>query len=182
MDYLSVPTMDGDGVNVIVETPRGSRAKFKFAPRAGAFMMSRPLALGLHYPFDWGFIPSTMAEDGDPLDALIIHDAVSYPGMIIRCRPVAILEVRQSERGLTRRNDRVMVAPSESRRQESLDDLRALSYQMREELERFFLASTIGTDKKLEFLGWRDRNAARFAIEAAARKYRDGQPGSLNDP
>jgi len=118
MDYFNVPTRDGSSINVVVETPRGSRAKFKLKPGTGTFMMSRPLALGLHYPFDWGFVPSTVAEDGDPLDALVIHDAVSYPGTIIRCNPVAILDLRQTERGATRRNDRIILVPSTSRRQE----------------------------------------------------------------
>lgn len=171
VNYLTMPTLVGGNVNVIVETPRGSRAKFKFEPAIGTFAMSRPLALGLHYPFDWGFIPSTQAEDGDPIDALVIHDAVSYPGMVIRCRPIAVLEVKQNEHGATKRNDRIMLVPSASRRQESLDDLRALSPQMRDELERFFVASTIGTEKRLEFLGWRGKSEAIAAIEVAARQY-----------
>ena len=171
MDYLNLPTRNGQNFNVVVETPRGSRAKFKFEPKIGTFVMSRPLALGLHYPFDWGFVPSTRADDGDPIDALVIHDAVSYPGMIIRCRAIAILEVRQTEKGLTRRNDRIMFVPKTSRRQETLDDLRSLSSQMRDELERFFVASTIGTEKKLEFLGWRGRADAITAIDTAAREH-----------
>jgi inorganic pyrophosphatase len=65
---------------MIVETPRGSGVKFKYEPKLKVFAVGKALPLGLTYPFDWGFIPGTKGEDGDPLDALAIHDAASYPG------------------------------------------------------------------------------------------------------
>ena len=57
------------------------------------------LMAGLAYPYDWGFIPSTEAEDGDPLDVLVIHDAQTYPGVVLRCKPIGILEVEQASQG-----------------------------------------------------------------------------------
>jgi inorganic pyrophosphatase len=79
-NYFKLPTWaDGDRVHAVVETPRGSRAKLKFDPKLGAFTLAKPLLAGLTYPYDWGFIPSTKAEDGDPLDVLIIHDARGIP-------------------------------------------------------------------------------------------------------
>jgi inorganic pyrophosphatase len=72
---------------------RGSHAKLEFDPSLGAFTLSKPLLAGLTYPYDWGFIPSTRADDGDPLDVLIIHDAGTYPGLIMKCRPIGVLEV-----------------------------------------------------------------------------------------
>src|SRR3954469_8374319 len=75
-NYLKIPTWADSGhVHAVVETPRGSRAKLEFDPKFGAFTLAKPLLTGLTYPYDWGFIPSTKAEDGDPLDVLIIHDA-----------------------------------------------------------------------------------------------------------
>jgi inorganic pyrophosphatase len=62
---------------------------------------------GLTYPYDWGFIPSTKAEDGDPLDVPILHDPQTYPGVVLRCRPIGILEVEQKKKGETERNDRI---------------------------------------------------------------------------
>src|SRR6187431_1276403 len=64
--------------------------------------MAKPLMAGLAYPYDWGFIPSTKAEDGDPLDVLILHDAKTYPGVVLRCKPIGILEVEQSSRAKRR--------------------------------------------------------------------------------
>jgi inorganic pyrophosphatase len=82
-NYFALPTWaDSRGqVHAVVETPRGSRAKLEFDPKLGAFTLAKPLLAGLTYPYDWGFIPSTKAEDGDPLDVLIIHDAATYPGL-----------------------------------------------------------------------------------------------------
>lgn len=176
MDFLRLPTRNPEGaLQVVVETPRGSRAKFKLDPDTRAFSMSRALSLGVHYPFDWGFVPSTVAADEDPLDALVIHDAVSFPGTVIPCRCFAILKVEQTQGGATFRNDRLICVPAGARRQETLDDLRALSPEMREELERFFVSSTLGTDKKLRFLGWSGAQEAAEAIANGARAFRESQ-------
>jgi inorganic pyrophosphatase len=83
-------------IHAVVETPRGSRAKLKFDPKLKAFTLAKPLLVGLTYPYDWGFVPSTKADDGDPLDALIIHDAATYPGLVLTCKPIGVLEIMQS--------------------------------------------------------------------------------------
>src|SRR3954454_11064493 len=84
-NYFKLPTWaDQDHVYAVVETPRGSRVKLEFDPKLGAFTLAKPLFAGLTYPYDWGFIPSTQADDGDPLDVLIIHDAATYPGLALR--------------------------------------------------------------------------------------------------
>jgi hypothetical protein len=98
-NYFKLPTWaDKDHVYAVVETPRGRRVKLEFDPKLGAFTLAKPLFAGLTYPYDWGFIPSTQADDGDPLDVLIIHDAATYPGLVLRCTPVGVLEVEQSSR------------------------------------------------------------------------------------
>lgn len=75
--------------------------------------MADSLPLGLSYPFDWGFVPSTQAPDGDPLDILILHEASTYPGVVLPCRPLDVVEMDQDEKEVTReRNDRVIVMPS----------------------------------------------------------------------
>ncbi|MBV9541004.1 MAG: inorganic diphosphatase [Alphaproteobacteria bacterium] len=172
-DFLHLPSRAAQGgLNVVVETPRGSRAKFKFDPALQTFRMSRPLTLGLRYPFDWGFVPSTCAEDGDPLDALVIHDNESYPGVVIPCRPIGVLEVVQQEDGRKFRNDRVLFAPEEAPRQQNIDDLPKLSRALKEELERFFLAAIVGTEKKLKIKGWRGAHAAMRAVKRAEASFK----------
>jgi inorganic pyrophosphatase len=95
-DLTKLPSWaDDNSIFAVVETPRGSSCKLDFDPKLGVFAPAKPLMAGLTYPYDWGFIPSTKAEDGDPLDVLILHDAQTYPGVVLRCRPVGILEVEQ---------------------------------------------------------------------------------------
>jgi inorganic pyrophosphatase len=94
------------------------------------------------YPYDWGFIPSTQAEDGDPLDVLVIHDAQTYPGVVLRCKPVGILEVEQKKKGKkNERNYRTFAVPDRSPLDTDLVDVRRLPSRARHELEHFFRAT-----------------------------------------
>ena len=155
-NYFKLPTWaDGDHVYAVVETPRGSRAKLEFDPKLGAFTLAKPLLAGLTYPYDWGFIPSTKAEDGDPLDVLIIHDAATYPGLVLTCKPIGVLEVVQSSKGKKERNDRVFVVPDRSPFEGDLQDIRRLPSRAIKELEKFFEATNALEPKTLQFLGWR---------------------------
>jgi inorganic pyrophosphatase len=155
-NYLKFPTWADSGhVHAVVETPRGSRAKLEFDPKLGAFTLAKPLLAGLTYPYDWGFIPSTQAEDGDPLDVLIIHDAATYPGLVLTCKPIGVLEVLQSSKGKKERNDRVFVVPDRSPFEGDLQDIRRLPSRAIKELEKFFEATNALEAKTLKFLGWR---------------------------
>jgi inorganic pyrophosphatase len=149
-----LPTWAGkEHVYAVVETPRGSRAKLEFDPKLRVFTLAKPLLVGLTYPYDWGFIPSTEAEDGDPLDVLIIHDAATYPGLVLRCKPIGVLEVVQIQKGKKERNDRVFVIPDRSPFEDHLQDIRRLPARAIKELERFFEATDSLERKKPKFLG-----------------------------
>jgi inorganic pyrophosphatase len=156
-------------IHAVVETPRGSRAKLKFDPKLKAFTLAKPLLVGLTYPYDWGFVPSTKADDGDPLDALIIHDAATYPGLVLTCKPIGVLEIMQSSKRRRERNDRLFLIPAQSDFEAELQDVRSLSKRMTEELQKFFEATDALDDKKLEFLGWRGPAAAIKLIKKKAR-------------
>jgi inorganic pyrophosphatase len=169
-NLLKIPTWADEGlVYAVVETPRGSTCKLDFDPDLRAFTLAKPLMAGLTYPYDWGFIPSTKAEDGDPLDVLVIHDAQTYPGVILRCRPIGILELEQTSKGRRERNDRVFAVPDRSPLETDLKDARHLPSRARKELEQFFLATNALEDKKLEFLGWRGPAHAVKKIKQLAR-------------
>src|SRR5262249_5695766 len=80
---------------VVADTPSGARENHTFDPELKTFVLSKSLMLGLSYPYDWGFIPSTRAEDGDPLDAMVIHDAATTPGLVLRCKLIGVLQTIQ---------------------------------------------------------------------------------------
>ena len=96
-----------------MEAPKGSLVKLKYEIKLGAFTVAHSLPLGLSYRFEWGFVPSTQASDGDPLDILILHEASTYPGVVLPCRPLGVVEMDQEEKdGKRERNDRVIVMPA----------------------------------------------------------------------
>jgi inorganic pyrophosphatase len=154
-DLLQLPSRTANGdVHAVVETPRGMRAKLKYEPELGGFVLSKSLMLGLSYPYDWGFIPSTLADDGDPLDVMIIHDAATSPGLILRCHVIGALLTVQTHNGSKERNDRLVAVPIHSHLERDLDHARALPPETRQELEKFFVATNELEDKKLKFEGW----------------------------
>ena len=168
-NLLKLPTWaDKQHVLAVIETPRGSTCKLDFDPKLRAFTLAKPLMAGLAYPYDWGFIPSTKAEDGDPLDVLVIHDAQTYPGVVMRCRPIGLLEVEQKSKRKKERNDRLFVVPDRSPLETDLKDIRHLPDRAREELQNFFRATDVLEDKELEFLGWVGPDRAVKAIKRHA--------------
>ncbi len=165
-NLLKFPTWaDDDHVYAVIETPRGSTCKLDFDPELRVFTLAKPLMAGLAYPYDWGFIPSTKAEDDDPLDVLVIHDAKTYPGVVLRCRPVGILEIEQKKKGKRERNDRIFAVPDRSPLETNLKDIRHLPSRAREELEQFFRATNALEDKEIDFLGWRGPTHAAKTIK-----------------
>lgn len=172
-NLLKLPAWaDEKHIHAVIETPRGSICKLDFDPKLRVFTLAKPLMAGLAYPYDWGFIPSTEAEDGDPLDVLVIHDAHTYPGVVLRCLPVGILKVEQQKKGKKERNDRVFAVPDRSPLETDLKDIRHLPPRAREELEQFFLATNVLEDKDLKFLGWRGPERAIKMIKRSSKAAR----------
>jgi inorganic pyrophosphatase len=169
-NFAKLPTWaDRKHIHAVVETPRGSRTKLKFESKLGVFTLSKPLLAGLTYPYDWGFIPSTEADDGDPLDVLIIHEAATYPGLVLSCEPIGVLEIVQSEQGKKTRNDRIFAVPDRAPFEGDLRDIRRLPQRAVKELEKFFQATDALEAKQLEFRGWRGPGQARKLIDKLAR-------------
>lgn len=174
MQLHKLPPRDGDGaVRVVVEAPRGCGVKLKYDPRLGAFEYGRVLPLGLTYPYDWGFVPGTRAEDGDPLDALVLGDVPSYPGVVIPCRVIgAVLVDQKGDGGKRERNDRLVLVPLGADRLADLDDAKALPRRAREEIEQFFLDTTFFTQKDARVLGWKGPAEADALVRKSSRSAR----------
>jgi inorganic pyrophosphatase len=176
-DLLKLPVRSKAGdVFVVVETPRGSAAKLEFDPALQVFTLSKSLILGLTYPYDWGFVPSTRGEDGDPVDVMVLHDAATSPGLVLKCKIIGVLEVIQKSSGKQKiRNDRLFAVPRESHREKSEDDARDLSKQVRQEIEKFFVATDELEDKELKFLGWKGPKTGEQLVDRAAKRFEEGK-------
>lgn len=175
-NFINLPPFaNDDDVHVVVETPRGSRAKLDYDPKLEAFTLRKSLLTGLTYPHDWGFVPSTRADDGDPMDVMVVHDATTFPGLVLTCRIIGVLQIEQKNKGKSERNDRLFAVPRSSHSELGIRDVRDLSKPIQQELEKFFKATDELEDKKLEILGWKGPKAALQSIREAAKTF--GQAG-----
>jgi inorganic pyrophosphatase len=177
MNLSSIPTFVEDDVfHVVVEVPRGSTLKLKYESRWRVIAVSRPLPLGVSYPFDWGFVPATRAADGDPLDAMLLWDVASYPGVVIQCRAIGVMQVEQNKTNHDRskriRNDRIMALPLAARREDEIGDVATLPDRVRQELEQFAVAATALEGKDIQIIGWGDPSAALELVHASASSHR----------
>jgi inorganic pyrophosphatase len=157
MDLRHLPARAQDGaIHVVVESPRGATVKLKYEPALGVMTVARALPLGLAYPYDWGFVPGTAAADGDPVDAMIVWDAASYPGTVVRCRAVGVVRLEQDRKGGGGRirNDRLILLPVMYERGAPVEDAEDLPRRLREEIEQFFLMTVVFGRKNPRVLGW----------------------------
>ena len=164
-------------INVVVESPRGSAIKFKYDPDDDVMTLSRPLPAGLVYPHDWGFVPSTHAPDGDPVDAIILWDGASFPGVVIPCRAIGLLEVEQTNLASKKRerNDRLAMLPIKAPRHGDVASVFDLPARVREELEQFFLHAVAFEGKAVKILGWTGPEVAhrylrRYEVKPSKRR------------
>src|SRR5690348_5029710 len=113
-------------MNIIVETPKGSTCKYDYDPDMRLFKLKKILPAGMVFPFDFGFIPGTKGEDGDPLDAIIISELKTFPGCIMECRITGGITAKQTEKGKTVRNDRFIAIPEVSQLFSNIQELKDL--------------------------------------------------------
>lgn len=162
---LNVP----DGYNVVVETPKGSRTKFAYDPETGLFLAKKLLAIGFAFPFPFGFFPSTKAEDGDPLDVLLITDADLPTGSLVRCRLLGGIAVEERKEGYSIRNDRLLAVPlllHQDRPPFELSDMPAAELK---EIEDFLVAYQAADGKDAKVLGRLHKAEAESAVRKAAQ-------------
>jgi inorganic pyrophosphatase len=159
---------DGE-LRMIVETPRGSAVKLKYEPELKAFTISRSMPLGVTYPFDWGFIPGTEGEDGDPLDALAIHDSATYPGVILPCRVLGVINLTQNSGKGREANPRFILLPVWHDRFGELTRAAELPGRLKAEIEQFFLSTDFFTGKDPVIDGWKGPNAAEKEIRRSLK-------------
>jgi inorganic pyrophosphatase len=157
-------------LRVIIETPKGSRNKFKYDPDLGAYRLNTVLPEGMVFPYDFGFVPCTKAQDGDPVDVLLLMDIPAFPGIVVESRIVGVIEAEQSEDGKKTRNDRVVAVAKDSRVHSDIKKPADLNDNMLGEVERFFTNYNKERGKKFKVLGLKGAGTARKLIKESATK------------
>ncbi|HEX6174958.1 MAG TPA: inorganic diphosphatase [Candidatus Binatia bacterium] len=158
LDRLDV--FDGDELTVIIETPKGSQNKYAYEPRFGTFVLDGVLPAGAVFPFDFGFVPSTIGEDGDPLDVLVLMDAAAFTGCIVASRLIGVIEAEQTENSKTFRNDRLIAVAVKSITHRSLRDISDVSGDLVGQIEHFFISYNMAKGKTFEPKGRSGRERA----------------------
>jgi inorganic pyrophosphatase len=154
-------------LDVLIEIPRGSRNKYEVDHVSGRIRLDRMLFTSTVYPADYGFVPDTLGEDGDPLDALVLVEEPTFPGCLIRSRPIGMFRMTDEKGG----DDKILCVPAGDPRQEHLRDIHHLPEFVRLEIEHFFLIyKQLEPGKSVEGASWAGRAAAEAEVEAARRR------------
>ena len=151
----------------LVEIPKGSRNKYEWDPELGAIKLDRFLFSSVVFPADYGFIPETCGEDGDPLDALVLVSEPTFPGCVIPARAVAAFRM-QDDKG---QDDKVVCVPHEDPNWNYIERLDDIPRQMRTEIEHFFTIYKEPEGKSVEIAGWEDREVADRLIAQARERF-----------
>ena len=153
---------DGNEANVVIDTPRYSRNKYKLDKKSGMFMLSGVLAEGHSFPYDFGFIPGTKGEDGDELDVLVLMDQPAFVGCLLKCRLIGGIKAEQKEpKKKTERNDRLLAVASKSIEYEDISSYTDLTKKVLDQIEHFFISYNQVKGKTFTPTG-------RFGIAAAS--------------
>ncbi len=165
-------------VNAIVETPKGSRNKFKYDPELGLFRLNKVLPAGAVFPFDFGFIPSTLGGDGDPLDVLVLMDESAFTGCLVWARLIGVIEAEQTEGGKTERNDRLIAVAVESYDHEDVQELDQISQNLVDEIEHFFISYEKIEGKEFTPLGRFGSEQAKALVRAGIAQFQKARSNS----
>ena len=163
-----------DDVNAIVETPKGSRNKYVYDVETEAFWLKKSLPAGMVFPFDFGFIPSTIAGDGDPLDILVLTDATTFPGCVVTCHIIGVIKVKQEKKGRHVRNDRIIGVHTDSRLYSSVKSLGDLEDGLLKEIIHFFSSYNQITEDMFEPLGNDGTREAIRLIKESIKNKKEG--------
>jgi len=170
-DLSRLPLKADGALRVVVETPAGSHSKYDYDPEFDVFELGDTLPRGTEFPFDFGFFPSTLAEDGDPLDALILSDRGLIVGIVLRTRPIGVIEMETCEDGKMIRNDRLVVVPLSSVLFEKIETLSDLPAKLLDQIETFFTVDSAFKGKQVRILARSGPEKARKLIMAAQKTF-----------
>jgi len=169
-DYLRLPMGEDapEAVNAVIEIPGESVNKYEYDKRLNVFRLDRSLYSPVHYPGDYGFIPSTLSEDGDPLDVLVLVDAPSFSGCVMTVCPIGLLEMM--DQGVL--DEKILAVGQSNPRYKGVRDYSEIYPHMLREITHFFSIYKDLEGKRVEVNGWQDAAHARKRIMKAAEAFR----------
>ena len=156
-------------VRMIVEIPKGSSNKYEYDGELDMFRLDRALYSPMHYPGDYGFIPGTLAEDGDPLDVLTLMQQPTFTGCVVSVRPVAILNLRDEKEG----DAKILAVPTKNPRYDQIHTMDQIYPHVRREIEHFFQIYKELQGAVMQVDGWAGPMEARKAIVECRQRYLD---------
>jgi inorganic pyrophosphatase len=165
-------------LNILIDTPKGSRNKFKYDEKHGLYKLSGVLPTGASFPFDFGFVPATGGDDGDPLDVLLLMDAPAFVGCLVEARLIGVIEAEQTEDGNTVRNDRLIAVAIKSRNHRDVNSLDDINEHLLEEIVHFFVSYNESKGKVFEPLGQFGPARARRLVSEGMKQYRQAHAKS----
>jgi len=161
---------DKEIIRVIIETPKGSRNKYAFDEEDRVFELKRVLPAGMAFPYDFGFVPSTKAEDGDPTDVLVLMDEPAFTGCVLKCRIIGIIEGEQGSKKDKLRNDRVIAVEKDNHSFADIRHIDDLGKQFLRELEEFFVNYHQLSGEKYKIIGVKGPAEAKRRIADGRRQ------------
>jgi len=167
-DPSRLAPVDGDSqgtINVIIETPKCCRNKYAFDPELKVFELKKVLPAGMTFPYDFGFIPSTKADDGDPIDVLVLMDEPAFPGCLLKCRVVGVIEAEQGKKKDKERNDRIIAVEDGNHSYSHVKHVDDLGKKFVREIEEFFVNYHELTGKKYSILDVKGPTAAHRLVQ-----------------
>jgi inorganic pyrophosphatase len=174
MDLASLPHLldkKSCECRAIVETPKGRRNKFDYDPKIEVFTLGGLLAEGLSFPYDFGFIPSTVAEDGDPLDVMILMDEPAHVGCVLSVRIIGVIEAQQTQNGKTITNNRLIAVAVHSYNHQHIKTVADVNPQLLDQVEDFFVTYNKSRGKKFKVMGVHGPRRALKLLEKGSKAY-----------
>ena len=166
MDLSRIPAQPKPGlINVLIEIPAGSKNKYEFDKDMQAFALDRVLYSSVQYPYDYGFVPNTLADDGDPLDGMVLMDQPTFPGCVIAARPIGMLEMIDGGD----RDEKILCVPDKDPRYASVLSLKDVAPHRLEEIAEFFKTYKNLEKKVTQILGWKDVDAVMPLLEQCVK-------------
>jgi len=170
--HLEVAGKEEGEYNVIIETPQGSRNKFDYDTDLDLFRLGGALPAGAAFPYDFGFLPSTLGDDGDPLDVLVVMESPAFTGCLVSARLIGVIEAEQTERdGAAGRNDRLIAVAANARTYGDIMTLGDLNGRLVDEIEYFFISYNTIKGKVFRPLGRFGPERARELVEEGMKKF-----------